>query len=420
LMSSSLYRFPNLRISGSEVLTHRAGNGAYRAPGAPQGAFAIESIVDEVARAIGMDPLELRLKNASREGDTRADGSAWPRIGLVECLETARDLWAAERQAAGPGEGVGIAAGGWPGAIESASAVCRLNADGSLQVVLGAVDLTGTNTTFAVITAEAFGLDDLSQVRVTTVNSDAAPYAGGSGGSKITYTVGPAVVRAADDARTQVLHIAASELEASVDDLELVTGRVQVKGVPDKSIALSQIFSLSASYGARYAPVLGRGQTVVTDSSPGMAVHIARVRVDPETGRVEPVRLISIQDVGRAINPATVESQMHGGAVQATGWGLYEQMLWDEQGTPLTASLMDYTIPKASQSPGLDTRLVEVPSEFGPFGAKGVGEPPVIPGAAALANAVRDACGVRLTELPMTSERVQRALVDRDGSSTPR
>ena len=410
LIAGSLYRYANLRLDGTEVLTHKAGTGAYRAPGAPQGAFALESTLDELARALGMDPLELRLKNAAREGDIRADGSRWPRIGLIECLESAAEAYRAERQAAGPNEGVGIAAGGWPGAVESASAVCRLNADGSLQVVLGAVDLTGTNTTFGIITAEAFGLDDPSQVRVTTVNSDAAPYAGGSGGSKVTYTIGPAVLRAAEDARNQVLHIAAAELEASIDDLELVNGRVQVRGVPGKSTTLAEIFSVSASFGATHPPVLGRGQTVVTDYSPGVAVNISRVRVDPETGRVEPLRFISVQDVGRAINPATVESQMHGGAVQAVGWGLYERILWDEQGTPLTASLMDYAFPKASQSPGLDTRLVELPSEFGPYGAKGVGEPPVIPGAAALANAIRDACGARLTELPITSERVRQAL----------
>ena len=410
LMAGSLYRCPNLQIRGSEVLTHKAGTGAYRAPGAPQGAFAFESAIDELSRALGMDPLELRLKNASRQGDLRADGVAWPRIGLAECLEAAQDVSRAEQRGGGRNEGVGIAAGAWPGAVESASAVCRLNADGSLQVVLGAVDLTGTNTTFGIITAEAFGLDDPSQVRVTTVNSDSAPYAGGSGGSKVTYTIGPAVMRAAEDARQQVLHIAAAELEASVDDLELVNGRVQVRGVPGKSKTLADIFSISASFGAKHPPVLGRGQTVVSDFSPGVAVHIARVRVDPETGRVEPIRMVSVQDVGRAINPATVESQMHGGAVQAVGWGLFERMLWDERGTPLTASLMDYAIPKASQSPGLDTRIVEVPSEFGPFGAKGVGEPPVIPGAAALANAVRDACGARVTTLPITSERVRQAL----------
>jgi CO/xanthine dehydrogenase Mo-binding subunit len=162
--------------------------------------------------------------------------------------------------------------------------------------------------------------------------------------------------------------------------------------------------------------VLGRGQTVVADHSPGMAVHIARVRVEPDTGKVFPIRYISIQDVGRAINPALVEAQMHGGAVQGVGWGLYEQMLFDEQGTPITGSFMDYTVPKASQSPSLDALLVEVPSILGPFGAKGVGEPPVIPGAAAMANAVRDACGARVTELPLTPERVWRAMQENNGS----
>jgi CO/xanthine dehydrogenase Mo-binding subunit len=141
-----------------------------------------------------------------------------------------------------------------------------------------------------------------------------------------------------------------------------------------------------------------------------MAVHLARVRVDPETGRVSPVKYIAIQDVGRAINPALVEDQMHGGAVQGVGWGLYEQIVFDENGTPVTGSFMDYTLPKASQSPSVDAVLVEVPSVLGPFGAKGVGEPPVIPGGAAWANAVRDACGVRVTELPITAERVWRAL----------
>jgi CO/xanthine dehydrogenase Mo-binding subunit len=150
----------------------------------------------------------------------------------------------------------------------------------------------------------------------------------------------------------------------------------------------------------------------VTDRAPGMAVHIVRVRVDPDTGHVQPLRYVAVQDVGRAINPATVEGQMQGGAVQGVGWGLYERMEYDDSGTPTTASLMDYVIPKASQSPSLDTVLVEVPSKAGPYGAKGVGEPPVIPGAAALANAVADACGARVTELPLTPERVRRAISD--------
>jgi CO/xanthine dehydrogenase Mo-binding subunit len=411
ILLGSLYRFQALRIRGVEVLTHKPATGAYRAPGAPQAAFALESTLDELARELRMDPVELRIKNAAAEGDIRADGGTWTRIGLAECLAQAQAAYAAERASLGPNEGVGIAAGGWPGATDSASAVCRLNGDGTLQITTGTVDLTGTNTTFAIIAAEVFGISDASQVRVTTANTDSAPYVGGTGGSKVTYTIGPAVLRAAEDARAQVLHIAASELEASVDDLEMVDGQISVRGVPSKSMTMADAFRLSTN-ATKHVPVLGRGQTVVSDHSPGMAVHIARVRVDPETGKVWPVKYVAIQDVGRAINPALVEDQMHGGAVQGVGWGLYEQIVFDENGTPITASFMDYTLPKASQSPDVQAVLVEVPSVLGPFGAKGVGEPPVIPGAAAWANAVRDACGVRLTELPLTAERVWRALAE--------
>jgi CO/xanthine dehydrogenase Mo-binding subunit len=409
ILLGSMYRFEHVRLNGTDVLTHKAGTGAYRAPGATQAMFALESTVDEVARALHIDPFEMRVDNAVKEGDTRADGVIWPRIGLLECLERARPAYNRELASRGPNEGVGLAIGGWPGATDAASAVCRLNSDGTLQVSTGTVDLSGTNTTFAIIAAEVFGLADPAQVRVTTADTDHAPYVGGTGGSKVVYTIGPAVLKAAQDARDQILYIAASELEASVDDLELIDGQVRVRGVPGKACSLADVFRL-ATAGKRFVPVLGRGQTVVSDQSPGMAVHIAHVYVDPENGRVQPLRYVAVQDVGKAINPAAVEGQMQGGAVQGVGWGLFERLVFDEQGTPITGSLMDYVVPKASQSPAVDALLVEVPSELGPFGAKGIGEPPVIPCAGAWANAVRDACGARVTELPITPERVWRAL----------
>lgn len=410
ILMGSLYKFGALRIRGTEVVTHKAATGAYRAPGAPQAAFALESAIDDLARELKMDPIELRVKNAAVEGDERADGVTWTRIGLTECLERARVAYQAERATLGPNEGLGVAVGGWPGATDAASAVCRLNGDGTLQITTGTVDLTGTNTLFAIIAAEVFGMTDSTAVRVNTADTDSAPYVGGTGGSKVTYTIGPAVLKAAQDARDQVLRIAASELEAAVEDLEMADGTISVRGVPAKTLSLSDAFKLSTRGAGSYTPVLGRGQTVVSEHSPGMAVHIARVRIDPDTGRPSAVRYIAIQDVGTAINPALVEAQMHGGAVQGVGWGLYEQLIFDEQGTPITGSFMDYTMPKASQSPDLEALLVEVPSILGPFGAKGVGEPPVIPCGAAWANAVRDACGVRVTELPLTPERVWRAM----------
>ncbi|HEY0582857.1 MAG TPA: molybdopterin cofactor-binding domain-containing protein, partial [Chloroflexota bacterium] len=406
------YRWENLDLDATEIVTHKTPTGAYRAPGLPQAMFAAESLVDELAHELHMDPLELRKKNAARGGDIRPDGTPWPPIGLAECLERAEPIYRAELAKAGPNEGVGIALGGWFGGTEPSSALCRLESDGTLKVTIGSVDLTGTNSGFQIIAAEAFGLDSADQVRVTTADTDSAPYSGATGGSKTMYTMGPAVLKAAQEARERVLKIAASELEAAVEDLELVHGEVRVKGVPGKVKTLKDIYRLSASFGAKYEPVLGKGESAITQRSPGTGVHVARVRVDPETGRVVPVRYVVVQDVGRAINPSLVEEQIHGGGAQGVGWALYEEIVHDESGTPITSSFMDYTVAKAYQTPELEAVLVEVPSLIGPYGAKPVGEPPVIPGGAVIANAVFAACGARVKELPLTSERVQRAMAN--------
>src|SRR5207253_2455002 len=221
---------------------------------------------------------------------------------------------------------------------------------------------------------------------------------------------GPAVLRAAEDARRQILAIASDQLEASVDDLELVDGQVRVKGAPDRGVTLAQIGHLSTTFGGKYAPVDGRGTSAITRSAHGFAAHLAHVAVDAETGRVELRRYVAVQDVGKALNPALVKGQMHGGAVQGIGWGLYEQMAYDDDGRLLSASFMDYALPSAPEVPPIDTLIVEVPAPDGPFGAKGVGEPPVVPVPATIANAIRDAVGARMTELPITSERLLRAL----------
>src|SRR5438067_9932989 len=412
------YRWQNLDIDATEVVTHKTPTGAYRAPGLPQAMFAGESLVDELIGKLGLDQIETRKKNAARGGDIRPDGTPWPPIGLIQCLERAEPIYRAEREAAGPGEGVGVALGGWFGGTEPAAALCRLESDGTLKVAIGSVDLTGTNEGLQVVAAEAFGVDSADQVRVTTVDTDAAPYSGATGGSKTIYTMGPSVLKAAQEARDRVFRIAAAELEASVEDLELVNGQVRVRGVPGKVKTLREIYRLSASFGAKYEPVVGKGESAITQRSPGTGVHICRVRVDPETGRVEPLRYIVVQDVGRAINPATVEEQIHGGGAQGVGWAVYEEIVHDEAGTPITSSFMDYTVPKARQIPELEAVLVEVPSPIGPYGAKPVGEPPVIPGGAAVANAVAAATGARVTELPLTPERVRRAMLERrDGRS---
>ncbi|HET7095724.1 MAG TPA: molybdopterin cofactor-binding domain-containing protein, partial [Thermomicrobiales bacterium] len=398
----------------TEVLTHKAGAGSYRAPGAVAAHFAVESAVDELARRLGLDPLEMRLRNAAREGDLRPTNALWPRIGLIECLERMREhpLWRARTQN-GSGMlddrcrrlGIGLAVGGWPGGIEPAAATCRVEEDGTLTIAVGAIDLNGTHNGFRSIAAEAFGVD-ASKVRVLLGDSDSAPRSGATGGSKITLTVGAAVKEAVSDARRQTLAIAAEQLEAAVADLEIVEGRVQVNGAASHGLAIADIVRSTTAAASPHPPVYGRGASAISRNSPGFGAHVAQIAVDPLTGEIEVLRYVVAQDVGRAINPAEVEGQIYGGVVQGLGWALSERIVFDEGGHVLTGSLLDYALPRSIWAPNVEAILVEAPSPDGPFGAKGVGEPPIIPVAAAIANAVQDAVGIRLSELPMTPERV--------------
>jgi len=409
ILLGGYYKVPHLEIESLEVLTHKPPNGAYRAPGAPQAAFAIESTINILAQQLKIDPVELRLRNAAQTGDPMPNGRPWPKLGLRQVLEALRDHPKYKNHASADGIGYGVAVGGWPGGVESAAACVRANTDGTFQVIVGAVDITGVMTSLQLIAAEMLGVDP-SRVHVVTADTDHAPYAGMSGGSKTTYTVGTAVKLAAEDARRQILAIAASEMEARPDDLEVTDGQVRVKGTPQRALPLGEILKKSMAFGAKYAPVFGNGSIPSPKPSPGFAAHLAKVRVDRETGSAQLLDYVVIQDVGFPINPAAVEGQMRGGAVQGIGWGLLEAMVYDEGGTLLNGTLADYALPKASDVPPMDIVMVQVPSEGGPFGAKGVGEPPVIPGGAAIADAIADACGVRLDTLPITPQKILAAL----------
>jgi CO/xanthine dehydrogenase Mo-binding subunit len=422
LLLAGYYRFPHLDVHGVEVRTHKPGAGAYRAPGAPQATFAIESAMSEMAERLGLDPLAFRLQNAVGEGDPTPTGRPWARIGLRDCLEAVRavrDRWRAASPARDPGagdevvRGLGVAAGGWMGGVEPASAVCRVNGDGSVSVVLGSVDLSGTNTGLAQIAAEVFGAP-LEQVQIVNADTESAPYAGASGGSKIMYTVGTAVKAAAEDARSQLFAIAASHLEAPVDDLEIADGRVRVRGVPDRAVPIGKIARMATEFGGKYEPIFGRGASATTARAPGFAVHLCEVEVDRDTGAVRIVRHAVAQDVGRAVNPAAIEGQIRGGLAQGVGWGLLEHLRYDPSGRLLSGTLMDYALPRATQvPPDADVIIVEVPSERGAFGLRGVGEPPVVAGAAAVANAIADATGEHFTALPITSDAIVGALAAR-------
>ena len=392
------YRIPNFDITGYEVATNKTPTDAYRAPGAPQAYFALESAMDELAATLEMDPIELRLRNASSEGDLNADGAPWPRIAMVECLEAARrhPLYTTP---VGKGEGVGVALGSWGGARSPAAAGCRVEPDGMVSILVGSPDISGSSTGLALIAAEAFGVSP-ERVRVVIGDTSFAPQSPMAAGSQVTYSVGGAVWEAALEARRQLLEIATEELEAAPEDLDIVDGRVTVKGVPERFVEITRLVALSTEFMGRHRPINATGRSAVQSASPAFTVHIARVRTDAETGAFQLTGYAAIQDVGRAINPPEVLGQIHGGSVQSIGRALGEQLVY-EDGQLRTGSFLDYELPSADQIPLIDVVLVEVPSPVGPLGAKGVGEPPAIPGPAALTNALARATGIRVREVPV-------------------
>jgi CO/xanthine dehydrogenase Mo-binding subunit len=396
---TNTYQIPNFEITGYEVSTNKTPVDAYRAPGAPQAYFALESALDELALELKMDPIDLRLRNAYRGGDVGADGKPWPAIAMVECLDEARQhpLYTA---ACADGEGVGIALGSWGGARTPSSAGCRVEPDGTLTVHVGTVDVSGSSTGLAMIAAEAFGMS-IDKVRVETGDTGVAPYGPLAAGSQVTYSMGGAVHEAAVEARRQLLEIATNELEAAPEDLEIVDGRVAVRGVPERYVEVTKLVALSTEFMGRYRPIQASGRSAVLEASPQFTVHIARVKTDSETGAFQLTGYAAIQDVGRAINPPEIEGQIHGGAVQGLGRALGEQLVYDGDGQLRTGSFLDYDMPTADQLPDIDVRLIEVPSAVGPLGAKGVGEPPAVPGAAAITNALARATGIRVRDLPL-------------------
>jgi CO/xanthine dehydrogenase Mo-binding subunit len=415
----SLYKWPAFDIKGSEVLTHKPSVAAYRAPVAPQSIFAIDSQMDALARALGVDPVEFRARHLSKPGDPMANNQPWASMGASEVLQKAGEhrLWK-EREAwkkgVKPGtlRGVGLSLGGWLGGLQPTGASVKLNPDGTLSVLTGQVDIAGTNIALAQIAATAYGVD-IDKVKITTGDTDVAPVTGLSAGSKTVYTVGVAVMQAAQAARKQTFEIAAAELEAAVDDLELVDGKIVVRGVPNKGVTLQSIGKKGNLYMSKVEPVIASSHPAFSQQAPAFAAQIARIELDPDTGEVTLKDFVIVQDVGKAINPLAVEGQMQGGAAQSLGMALTEGLIYDDQGRLTNPSLLDYRKLTAADLPNLETVIVEVPSPAGPFGARGVGEPPIIPAPAAIANAIADATGKRLTEAPLTPERIALALAGR-------
>ncbi|MFN8535374.1 MAG: xanthine dehydrogenase family protein molybdopterin-binding subunit [Dehalococcoidia bacterium] len=412
MMMAACYTFEHLDVEGIEVLTNKCGAGSYRAPGVPEVTFAIEQLVDEVCRQGGFDQIELRKKNVCREGDLMPNGRPWPKIGLYECLEALEqsELWQTRHQTKNGGKpkGVGVAIGAWPGGMQPATAMVKMSENGTFKVVVGSNDISGVNTSFNMIAAEVLGLP-MEMVTTMTADTDTAPYGGLAAGSKTLYSGGKSVEGAAHDARRQIIAIAARELDANPEDLQIDDGVVHLPGT-DKQLSFQRLAGLTMGFGARYAPVVGRGGEVIRNQAPGTTAQAVEVEVDPETGNVVATRVAAAQDVGKAINMLSIVGQLEGGVTQCLGMGLTEELVFDERGKMRNPVFLDYRLLTALDVPRIESLIVEVPSPEGPFGARIAGEPAIIAASAAVANALRDATGIRHTEAPMTPERVLRSL----------
>jgi CO/xanthine dehydrogenase Mo-binding subunit len=282
-----------------------------------------------------------------------------------------------------------------------------MNDDGTIQHVSGAVDLTGTNTSLPMIVAEELVVA-FEDVTAVTGDTATAPYAAVSGGSRVVYGQGSVAKRAAQEVREQLLRMASEHLEVAVEDLEMREKKIFVKGAPDHRVTFAEMATLAMTSGT--GPIVGRASISGLPAPPVIAAQIVEVEVDPETGRVNILNLYAGQDVGKAIHRASVEGQIQGGITQGLGWGLCEQVVHDPERGVLNPHLLDYQMPTAADVPMIRVALVECPSPDGPCGAKGVGEPPIIPTPAAVANAICDAIGVRITDLPITPERIVKAI----------
>jgi CO/xanthine dehydrogenase Mo-binding subunit len=363
-----------------------------------------EGLLDLLAHKLGLDPLELRLKNIP-PGENRA--------ALVDTLRAVAEKagWSsADRERPSePGKrrGWGLAAGEWTNWVGCSAATVILNENGSFEVLMGSVNLTGTSTIFAQIAAEELGVP-MESVTVTMGDTDSVPYHDVSGGSRTAYATGTAVQRAAQEVRRQLLRRGAALLEATPEEVEIAEGSVRKREDPEEAVTFAELGQMSIR--TPEGPIQGSSGLGDWPSRTAHAAQIAEVEVDVETGQVRVLRFVAAQDVGRALNPLSVEGQIQGAVAQGIGWALWEGYRYNPEGRLTNPNLTDYPIATSYDLPPIETVLVETHPADGPYGAKGVGEPPIIPAPAAVMNAVADALGVPVGELPLTPERVVRAM----------
>ena len=405
------YEIADGRIEGYDVVVNKPKAAAYRAPGVPAASFAVESVIDEIAQKLGVDPLEFRVKNGVKEGSRRIPGPVLQQVGYMETLSAAMNSDHYKSKLEGPNRGRGVAAGFWFNGTGPACATGSVNADGTVSLVEGNPDIGGGRASVAMQMAEVLGIP-AEDVHPSVGDTDSVGYTSLTAGSGATFKSGWASYEAAHDIRQQMINRAARIWEVTADDVEYSNGVASHKSDPELKLTFKQ---LAARLNGTGGPIVGRGNVNPAGVGNAFAVHIADVEVDPETGKVEVLRYTALQDVGKAIHPSYVEGQLQGGVAQGIGWALNEEYVYNTDGHMDNSSFLDYRMPTSLDLPMIDTVLVEVPNPGHPFGARGVGEVCIIPPLAAMANAIHAAAGVRMDVLPMSPGNVLEALWTKDG-----
>jgi CO/xanthine dehydrogenase Mo-binding subunit len=400
------YHIDNVLIDMYDVVVNKPKTAAYRAPGAPNSELATECLIDEFCEKLKMDPLDFRLKNAAKEGDLQSHGIPHPKIGFIETVEAARKSEHYRSKLEGAHRGRGVASGYWLNAGLTSSAMARVNGDGTVTLVEGSTDIGGSRTSIAMQLAEVLGIT-AEEVIPSVADTDSIGYTEVTGGSRVTFATGWAAYEAGQAIRRQMIDRLAEIWKVSADTVTLVDGVFSTSTDSSKTVTFKQLAEMLAQKGID----IGARVTVTPHAVGGaFATHIADVEVDPETGKVTILRYTAVQDAGKAIHPSYVEGQMQGGVVQGIGWALNEEYVYNERGRMLNASFLDYRMPTSLDLPMIETIIVEVPNPGHPYGVRGVGEVPIVPPLAALANAVYHAVGVRLRDMPMSPPKVVQAL----------
>jgi CO/xanthine dehydrogenase Mo-binding subunit len=396
------YDLKNVRAVGFDIVVNQPKVAAYRAPGGPISEYGVESVLDEIALQLNIDPIDLRLKNAAKEGTTAPYGPKLGPIGMVETLEAAK---AHPHYSAplGPNQARGIASGFWFNIGGETSSSITINEDGTVGLTLGTPDIGGSRASMAMMASEELGIP-MNVIKPIIGDTNSLGFNFVTGGSRATFSTGKTVVQSTRAAIDELKKRAALLWDVDIEQVEWADGHARLVGTDEpKSLSLAQ---LAKEAGKTGGPIVANASINATGAGPSLATHIVDVEVDKETGKVSVVRYTAIQDAGKAIHPSYVEGQMQGGAVQGIGWALNEEYIFNEAGEMQNTGFLDYRVPVCSDVPMIDTVIIEVPNPNHPYGVRGVGETPIIPPLAAISNAVSRATNLRFNELPLSPPKV--------------